>query len=84
VVNCPVNPPNAACDDGDDCTFDEAFYPADRCTGASACAGTSSRPDGDPCTFPCTTGTGVAWACAGGRCAPLPGLCDPPPACAAP
>jgi len=84
VVNCPMTPPNSACDDGEPCTFDATRDPEDRCTGAAVCAGEDWRADGTPCSYECTTGESVSGACGQGRCLPLPGLCTTPPICVTP
>lgn len=78
VTNC--GSANAACDDGEPCTFDPVFTP-DQCTGNSACGGSMQYPDGSPCPFACVAGGTVAGSCNAGVCVPDPGLCEPPAAC---
>lgn len=70
TIKC--TPPNAACEDGNDCTV------GDKCGGVDRCTPGSREVDGTPCTYPCTREL-VPGTCLDGVCVPEDGACGPAP-----
>lgn len=84
VTNCEGSL-NTQCDDGEPCTYDPTFGTLedglDKCTGNSACVGSSHVADGTACLHACASGEAVGGSCRDGSCVPDPGLCDAHAAC---